>query len=131
MLFPVCIHKEKDSAFGVTIPDIPGCFTAGDTLEEAVANIQEAVELYFEGEDLDIPEPSSVEKLAADPIFEGGYWFIVDIDFSFHAPKVKRVNITLKQSDLTMIDQFAKQNKLTRSAFLAMAARKVVRDHCL
>jgi HicB_like antitoxin of bacterial toxin-antitoxin system len=36
MLFPVVIHKDPDSDYSVTIPDMPGCFTVGKTIEEAV-----------------------------------------------------------------------------------------------
>ncbi|MFO7748660.1 MAG: type II toxin-antitoxin system HicB family antitoxin [Desulfobacteraceae bacterium] len=49
MKFPVVIHKDKDSDFGVTFPDLPGCFSAGDTIEEALANAQEAAECHIDG----------------------------------------------------------------------------------
>jgi predicted RNase H-like HicB family nuclease len=42
MKFSVAIHKDKDSDYGVIFPDLPGCFSAGDTIEEALANAQEA-----------------------------------------------------------------------------------------
>ena len=49
MLYPVAIEKGSEhSAFGVVVPDVPGCFSAGDTFEEALTNIQEAAELYLE-----------------------------------------------------------------------------------
>jgi len=46
MKYPVIIHKESNSEFGVTVPDIPGCFTCRKTLDEALKNIQDAVECY-------------------------------------------------------------------------------------
>jgi predicted RNase H-like HicB family nuclease len=39
------IHKDADSLYGVSFPDLPGCFSAGDTLEETVANARESVAL--------------------------------------------------------------------------------------
>ena len=40
MLYPIAIEKGNDNqAFGVTIPDIPGCFSAGDTMAEALENV--------------------------------------------------------------------------------------------
>lgn len=44
------IHEDRDSAVGVVFPDLPGCFSAGDTLDEAVANAHEALRLYAEAE---------------------------------------------------------------------------------
>ena len=49
MKYPVIIHKDEDTGYGVTLPDIPGCFSLGDTLDEAIRNIQVAVELYYDG----------------------------------------------------------------------------------
>ena len=49
MKYPVVIHKDENSDYGVTFPDLPGCFSAGDTIEEALANAQEAAECHIEG----------------------------------------------------------------------------------
>jgi predicted RNase H-like HicB family nuclease len=49
MTFLVAIHKDPDSSFGVSIPDLPGCLTAGDTLGEALVMAKEALELHLEG----------------------------------------------------------------------------------
>ncbi len=60
MLYPIVIHKDPESTFGVTVPDLPGCFSAGDTLDEALRMSQEAIELHIEGllEDSDaVPIP--------------------------------------------------------------------------
>ena len=48
MLFPLAIHKEKNSCYGVTVPDLKGCFSAGDTLDEAVTNASEAIKGHLE-----------------------------------------------------------------------------------
>ena len=49
MVFPVVIHKEKDSDYGISVPDLPGCISAGETIDEAIAMIREAIELHVEG----------------------------------------------------------------------------------
>lgn len=72
MICPVCAHKDPDSAYGVTIPDFPGCFAAADELEALPRMIQEAVEGHFEGEEGDIPLPSPVEAFLGAPEYEGG-----------------------------------------------------------
>lgn len=50
MLYPIAIELGDETyAYGVTIPDIVGCFSAGDTMEEALKNVREAIELHLEG----------------------------------------------------------------------------------
>ncbi|MDP6038920.1 MAG: type II toxin-antitoxin system HicB family antitoxin, partial [Candidatus Latescibacteria bacterium] len=49
MQYPVVIHKDDDSDYGVTVPDLPGCFSAGDTIEDALAQGAEAVLCHIEG----------------------------------------------------------------------------------
>jgi predicted RNase H-like HicB family nuclease len=44
MLYPIAIEAgDEQHAYGVTVPDLPGCFSAGDTMEEAIANAKEAI----------------------------------------------------------------------------------------
>lgn len=85
MLYPVVIHQEGDSAYGVTVPDLPGCFSAGDTLEEAIGNVTEAIDLQLETlvEDGDeIPQASRLDQLTHQEEYSGGVWFMIDVDLS-------------------------------------------------
>ena len=69
------IHKDADSCYGVSFPDIPGVFTAGDTIDEAM---QQAVGvLEFAAEDWenpdgsnDFPAPRTIDQLRSDPQFQ-------------------------------------------------------------
>ncbi len=59
-----------DFAVSVWFPDLPGCFSAGDTLDEALANATEAVALWFEdieGEGRSVPRARTPSELKADP----------------------------------------------------------------
>lgn len=47
MKFPVVIHKDADSDFSVTVPDVPGCFSAGSTFSQALENVHEALALHL------------------------------------------------------------------------------------
>lgn len=128
MKYPILIHKDPNSEYGVTVPDIPGCFTAGKTLEEALNNLQVAVECYYAGEEITAPPPASdIENLMADEaVFsEGGFWLLADINFSFLSKKTVRINITLPEYKLAMIDRAARDQGLTRSAFLMQAAERL------
>ena len=83
MQYPVVIHKDRKSDYGVTVPDLPGCFSAGRTLDEALAMAREAIELHLEGliEDAQpVPPPGRIEDHQRDPQFAGSAWAVVNID---------------------------------------------------
>ena len=84
MRFPIAIEPGDDThAFGVIVPDLPGCFSAGDTLDEAIDNAKEAIELWLEtviDDGAAIPEPRSIGEHQANPEFYGCVWAVVTID---------------------------------------------------
>lgn len=121
MLFPVVVHKSPRGAFGVTVPDLPGCITAGDTLDEALRNVQDAVETYLHGES-DAPVASPIDRWVRDPDFADGVFAMVDVNLDFMADETVRVNITAKRSALALIDRVAKARGEDRSEFLIRAA---------
>jgi predicted RNase H-like HicB family nuclease len=49
-MYPSAIHKDHASDYGVTVPDLPGCFSAGASLDETLRMAQEAVELHAPAE---------------------------------------------------------------------------------
>jgi predicted RNase H-like HicB family nuclease len=126
MLYPVYVHKDSESAYGVTFPDFPGCFSASDDLEGLPRLAQEAVEVHFEGEDVEIPPPTALEKLAADPAYEGGVWLLIDIDLAKVNTKSVRLNISLPANLVGEIDRYIAEHHLTRSGFLAKAAQQAM-----
>ena len=117
--------KSGDVAYGVVVPDIPGCFSAGDTLEEAITNTKEAIVMQLEDmieRKLDLPEPSLPEELAKAKEFKGWMFVGVEVDPQQLSTKAKRINVTIPQGVLYMVDKAAKRNHTTRSAFLTDAA---------
>lgn len=124
MRYPVVIHKEKSSDFGVSVPDLPGCFSAGATMEEALTNVVEAIECHLEGMLFDgesIPEAQSVEVHQRDKAYAGGTWALVNVDLSKLASKARRINITLPERVLALVDEQAKREGESRSGLLARA----------
>lgn len=123
MRFPIAIEPGDDThAFGVIVPDLPGCFSAGDTLDEAIDNAKEAIELWLETAIDDggaIPELRSISKHQSNPEFLGWIWAVVSIDLSELSDKVERVNITLPARVLRRIDAAAKAAGESRSGFIA------------
>ncbi len=66
----VIVHKDADSAYGMTFPDAPGCFSAADEADDLFAMAREALELWAEGmrdDGLAITEPCDFKALRADP----------------------------------------------------------------
>ena len=86
MKYPIAIERGgENTAFGIVVPDLPGCFSAGDTLEEAYANAAEAIELWVEtaldaGET--IPAPSTLQRVRNDPELTGWLFEMVEVDLS-------------------------------------------------
>jgi predicted RNase H-like HicB family nuclease len=127
MYYPVAIEPGTDTeAFGVVVPDLPGCFSAGDTLEEAFIQTEEAITGWIEAA-LDagqpIPKPSSIEALRqAHPDYAGWTWGLVKIDPSLLDDTLERVNISLPRRVLRRLDAQARAAGETRSGFIASMA---------
>ena len=85
MRYPIAIEPGNESeAFGVIVPDLPGCYSAGDTLEEAHANAKESAELWLEAV-LEaggaVPQPSAPEVLRQEhPEWADWIWSAVEMD---------------------------------------------------
>ena len=119
------IHKDADSDYGVSFPDLPGCITAGTTMDDARAMAIEALAIHLEGMAADseaIPEPSSLADIMTDAANRDGVAILVDAQQQ--AAKSVRVNITLPDDLLESIDRYAAANGLTRSGFLARLAQR-------
>jgi predicted RNase H-like HicB family nuclease len=116
------LHKDKNSDFGVSFPDFPGCITAGKTLEEARELAVEALTLHMAGmiEDGEaLPEASTLDQLARDPAMKHAVAFLV----SAEAPeKTVRVNITARESQIEAIDKLARKAGMTRSAYMVQSS---------
>jgi len=116
------LHKEKKTDYGVSFPDFPGCITTGKTLEEARRNAAEALTLHIEGmleDGEEIPEASLLDNLSRDPALKDAVAFLVNINVS---DKVERFNITARKSHMEEIDRLAKQQRMTRSAYMVASA---------
>ena len=79
----VVIHNDPGSAYGVTVPDLPGCFTAGDTLEDALVQAADAIEFHIEClllEGASVPPPQDIAVHENNPYFADGTWKSVEIN---------------------------------------------------
>jgi predicted RNase H-like HicB family nuclease len=126
MRYPIAIEPgDATNAFGVVVPDLPGCFSAGDTLDEALSNASEAIALWIEtvlDDGGTVPAPGRLETHRANPEFAGWIWALAEVDPALLSDKAERVNITLPARLLRRIDDYARAHHETRSGFLARAA---------
>jgi predicted RNase H-like HicB family nuclease len=132
MKYSVVLHKDPQSDYSVTVPDLPGCFSAGNTIDEALSMAREAIECHLEGLLLDgdpIPKSRPIEEHQANPEYRDGIWGVVELDMSQLSSKSKRVNITLPEYLLNTIDHYAKKHGETRSGLLAHAATEYLNSH--
>ena len=132
MKYAIYIHKDENSDYGVTVPDLAGCFSAGGTFEDALEQAQEAILCHIEGLLIDgekIATPSPMDSLVNNPQYTGGVWAVVDVDISQASGKAKRINITLPENLLHSIDRFAESRHETRSRLLATAAMEYMGKH--
>lgn len=130
MRFPVVLHSDDGVRYGVTVLDLPGCFSAGDTFDEALASVVEAIDLHLEGiteEGGDIPVPRAIGEHRANPDYADGVWAAVEVDVSRFDGRAEKINITVPRNLLAKIDAYAKAHGATRSGFLADAARVAMR----
>lgn len=132
MRYPIFIHKIKNEPYGVEIPDLKGCFSVGDTIDEAIQNAHEAIECHIEGLLIDehpIPHAKKIEDYLKNSAYQSGIWAIVDIDMSKLSGRAKRINITLPERILRQIDKFTHMHGGNRSGFLAEASLEYITAH--
>lgn len=123
--FYAVVHHDEDSAYGVTFPDVPGCFSAADELGDVVPNAVEALTLWFEDQAAVAPSPiDAVRKAVAQDLAEGA--FLIAVPWIAPAKTLERVHLSMDSAVVAAIDEAAKRRRQTRSAFLADAARQLI-----
>jgi predicted RNase H-like HicB family nuclease len=127
MKYPIAIEPgNAKTAWGVAVPDLPGCFSAADSgIDEAIDNAKESIELWIEtaiDAGQNVPKPSSIAELQKKKEFKGWVWAIVEINPALLSDEIERVNITLPRRVLARLDSKAKVAGENRSAFIAHLA---------
>jgi predicted RNase H-like HicB family nuclease len=123
MRFPIAIEPGTDTtAFGVVVPDLPGCFSAGDTLDEAMTGAEEAAAAWVDAA-LDagqaIPTPTSLEAICQNPDYAGWTFGVITLDPDLLDDTIERVNITLPRRVLKRLDALARAAGESRSGYIA------------
>jgi len=125
--YPVAIEPgNQTTAWGVVVPDLPGCFSAADSgLDEALENAKQAITLWIEeaiAHDEMIPPPSRLETLQSKKQFSGWIWAVVSVDSIWVDQQSERINITLPRQILALLDSKARRCGESRSGYIAQLA---------
>ena len=130
MKFPVAIHKDEGSVYGVTVPDIPGCHSWGDTLDEALNNTEQAIVGHLQtlqdlSDNFEL-RASAIENLVGNADYAGAVWALVSVDLARLDTKPERINISVPRWVVWTVDQYASARHETRSGLFARAALELI-----
>ena len=123
MRYPIAIEPGTDStAFGVIVPDLPGCFSAGESLDEAIVGAEEAAAAWIDAT-LDagegVPAPTSLDAVRRNPDYAGWTFGVITLDPTLLDDTIERVNITLPRRVLKRLDALAQAAGESRSGYIA------------
>lgn len=124
----VAVIHEEDGRYGISFPDFPGCVSGGASLEEAMRRGREALRTHVDsmledGEPLPVPRP--VDALKSDPDFRADAAGAIVVALPLDLPgRAVRINISLDEHLVAAVDQAAREAGMSRSAFIAAAARE-------
>ncbi|GGA55215.1 type II toxin-antitoxin system HicB family antitoxin [Sphingomonas psychrolutea] len=116
--YPAIIERGPHG-YGVFFPDLPGCVSAGDTLQDAARNAEEALDLHLSGlaeDGIAFPVPGDLDAIPPDPdVIEAARMLVR----GEQPGRSVRVQVSIDEGLLARIDRVAPN----RSGFLADAAR--------
>jgi predicted RNase H-like HicB family nuclease len=128
----IALVDGKPGAYGVVVPDLPGCTSGGKTVDAALRNAVEAVRLWAEdarAEGETMPRARTIEVIRRDgevaaALVEGAVLAVVPL--LLDAGRPAKANLSVDAGLLEAIDEAAEAHGLTRSAFIASAAREKI-----
>jgi predicted RNase H-like HicB family nuclease len=121
------VYKDPNSSFGVSFPDLPGCYGVGESYDEAIENARESLREYAQAlsdDDKDMPKPRTHGELASnatEAIELNNAAFVIEVPLITAGSK-RRINVSMDNGIIAAIDRFVKLAGTTRSAFLAELA---------
>ena len=124
MKYPIVLHTDNGVHYGVTVPDVAGCFTAGENHDDALDMANEAIFLHLESlleEGEDIPKANTITFHKNNPDYDDGIWAIVDVDITPLLGKSEKINVTLPHlliSKLTVLSQPTQDTNLAQALSL-------------
>jgi predicted RNase H-like HicB family nuclease len=121
------IHKVPVGEYRVTYPDFPGLLSGGSDLDEARALAEETLTFHIDGlvdDNRDLPEPSSLDSIMANSENRSGIAVLLNV--AVNRLKFVKVQITIREDVLSEVDAFAEAHGVSRSVFMARAAKREI-----
>ena len=125
MRYAVVLHKDKGSVYGVTVPDLPGCFSAGDTIDEALENARAAIYTHLEllaDYEEGLPELHGIDVHQSNSDYADGIFAVVEVDVDDIIGPAERINLTVPRRALAKIDAAARKLGDSRSGLMTKAS---------
>ncbi len=123
MRYPILIEVDTtDTAFGVVVPDFLGCFSAGDTLDEAIDAAKQAASAWIDAamdSGVSIPKASNLCDVRKRPEYDGWIVDVIDLSDKLADDTIKLVNITLPKRVLRRLDNLARARGQSRGASIS------------
>lgn len=117
----------EPGAFGVVIPDCPGCVAMGATLEEALDNAAKVLRDWMEAIEAQggaAPKPRAAALIRAEAEAEGILATLASVPLIRHLGRPVKANLSLDSGILAAIDATAHRLGITRSALVEMLAKQ-------
>ena len=125
-IFHAVVHKDTDSAYGVSFPDLPGVFSAADTEKELLPQAVEALSSYFETEPMVSPSTlDAIREAASEELADGAY--LLGVPFIEDESRSVKLTISTSLGVQRAIDAYAKRRKMTRSKVMTEAVLREIR----
>jgi predicted RNase H-like HicB family nuclease len=128
MTYYVGILDGSANTWGVRIPDVSGCVGAGATPEDAIADVTSSlrdVMAYKQSSGVEVPAPSALLTILKSGEMADGETTVM-IPLALDSGRTVRANLTMDAGLLEAIDEAATHRGITRSAFIASAAREKI-----
>lgn len=114
--------KESPS-FGAFIPDLPGCMTQADSMDEIFESAKEAAMCWIDAafdSGITLPKQRELSEIVeSEPEYNGMIWGVIDVDLSMFTDKTERINICLSRRVINRLDAMAQKSGSSRSGYIA------------
>ena len=118
--YPVVFHPEQEGGFSVRVPDIVGCFTQGETINEAVEMAKDAIGLMLE----DVNEYPDASSPAAINLDQGDFVVMVEFDALAYRRKHDKRAVKKTLSIPSWLNEIAIENNINFSGVLQDALKE-------
>ena len=122
LVYPAVFYPDPDSlAFAVTVPDLPGCVSGGDSLASAIAMGEDAASGWILGELEDgneVPPASDIKDIHPDPEIGEGFVSLLSLDMDAYAAKYGSKSVRKNLTIPAWLNTFAEAEQLNISKVL-------------